>query len=131
MGNPATIMSNLYREQILDHFRNPRHRGRLKRATHSHEAWNPLCGDKLAFNLNVKNGIVVDIGYEGEGCAISLAAASMLSEVVLGKPVEEINKLTQDDMLALLKIPLTPARLKCGTLALESVKGALVKIKAR
>ena len=118
-------MSDIYREHILDHFRNPRHKGRLQKATASYEAWNPLCGDKLVFDVLVENGKLQDIAYEGEGCAISLAAASILSEAISGLHVEEIKKISYDDMLKLLKIPLTPARLKCGTLALDGVKAAL------
>ena len=119
----------LYREHILDHFRNPRHRGRLSNPTASYEAWNPLCGDKLIIDVQLyRSGTSVllkNVGWEGEGCAISLAVASILSEEIVGKSVAHVLKLTHADMLGFLKISLTPARLKCGTLALEGVKGAL------
>ena len=123
-------MDSLYREHILDHFRTPRHRGRLLHATASFKAWNPLCGDKIVVDLELyRSGTSVlllkDMGWEGEGCAISLAAASMLSEEIIGKSVKEVQKLTYEDMLGFLKISLTPARLKCGMLAREGVKGAL------
>ena len=86
-------MNQLYREHILDHFHNPRHRGQLQGATHSYEAWNPLCGDKLIFDIMVQDGQLKGIAYEGEGCAISLAAASILSEEIIGRSVEEVKKL--------------------------------------
>lgn len=85
---------------------------------------NPLCGDKLHMELIEKDGVVVDVGFTGEGCAISTASASMLSEYAKGKKTSELVALTTDDVIGLLGIELTPNRMKCALLSWE----ALVKL---
>src|SRR5689334_22137959 len=84
------LMDDFYRENILDHYKNPRNNGHLDHPTASAEGVNPLCGDELAVELEVDGGVVTDIRYNGRGCAISQAAASMLSDVVKGKQVEDL-----------------------------------------
>ena len=118
-------MDDFYRENILDHYRNPRNHGHLDSPTATAEGVNPLCGDELAVELEISDGVVRDIRYNGRGCAISQAAASMISDVVKGKTVEEVAALGRDDVLDELGIPLTPIRLKCALLSVSVLKVAL------
>ncbi len=120
-------MTTAYQEKILDHYHNPRHRGRLNRTTHRDEGLNTSCGDKIRFELLVKDDLIVEIAFDGEGCAISQAAGSILSEYLLNKDIETLKKMTKNDMLKLLEIPLSPARLKCALLALETAQRAIVR----
>jgi nitrogen fixation NifU-like protein len=116
-------MSELYREYILDHARNPRYAGILDPCDINHEEFNSLCGDylHLTMRLNQKNEII-DIAWEGEGCIISQASASILSDHILNKPIAEVQTITSEDLINLLKIPITPNRLKCATLALKAIQ---------
>lgn len=119
-------MSSLYQAIILDHAKNPRNRGFLPGASHQAEAENPTCGDRLSTGIVVENGVIRDIRFDGAGCAISQAGASLLSEAVKGKTADEALSLERDDLLALLGVTLTPNRLKCALLSLETLKKALL-----
>lgn len=115
-------MENLYREIILDHAREPRNWGRLDPADIEYEEYNPLCGDRLRLTLRISEDERIEaIGWSGEGCAISQAAASMLGEEVLGKTLEEVKAWTPEDMLDLVGIPLTINRVKCALLSLKAL----------
>jgi nitrogen fixation NifU-like protein len=118
-------MDDFYRENILDHYKNPRNRGHLDAPTTSAEGVNPLCGDELAVELKIEAGVVEDVRFNGRGCAISQAAASMISDVVRGKTVEQVRALGQEDVLEELGIPLTPIRLKCALLSVNVLRVAL------
>jgi nitrogen fixation protein NifU and related proteins len=118
-------MDDLYREHILDHYKNPRNHGALEGADATAEGLNPLCGDELTIDLNVRDGRVTDIRFHGRGCSISQAATSMLTELVEGRTVDEVAALTKDDLLAELGIPLSPMRLKCALLGLGTLRVAL------
>ena len=117
---------NIYRENILDHHRNPRNYGRLKSPSVSVDETNPLCGDHLHFDLAIEGGTLNDIKFEGGGCAISLAGASMLTEEVKARALSAVEDMTDKDMLALLGVPLSPTRTKCGLLAISGLRKALV-----
>ncbi|GCE48299.1 nitrogen fixation NifU-like protein [Thermosporothrix hazakensis] len=108
-----------YREYILDHYRNPRNYGTLEAPDVHMEDNNPLCGDQLAMDLKVENGLVTEVRFQGRGCAISQASASMLSEMIEGQPIEEVVKLGKDEVLEALGIPISPARTKCAFLSLR------------
>ncbi len=112
-------MSMEYREYILDHYRNPRNYGTLEHPTIHAEDSNPLCGDQLAIDLLIEGDCVTEVRFKGRGCAISQAAASMLSEMIEGKPVQEVVQLGKDAVLEALGIPISPARLKCAFLSLR------------
>lgn len=112
-------MSMDYREYILDHYRNPHNYGRLEHPTVHSEDTNPLCGDQLGMDLLVEGDHVTEVRFQGRGCAISQAAASMLSEMVEGKPVEEVVQLGKKDILDELGVPISPARMKCAFLSLR------------
>ncbi|MGB8647744.1 MAG: SUF system NifU family Fe-S cluster assembly protein [Anaerolineae bacterium] len=116
-------MDDLYREQIIDHYQHPHNHGTLEQPDISFEDSNPLCGDKIRIDMKVVNGIVQDIRFSGRGCAISQAAASMLTDEIKGKPLDEIKRLDKQTILDLIGIPLGPTRLKCALLSLKVVKG--------
>lgn len=119
-------MDDLYREIILDHGKNPRHRGILDPADVDHEANNPLCGDWLRLTLRVDgDGRIAEVGWDGDGCAISQASASMLGEEILGKTVDEVKNISKETIFDLLGITLTPNRVKCALLSLEVLKVGL------
>src|ERR1700724_344709 len=112
-------MSMDYREYILDHYRNPRNYGKLEHPDAHAEDSNPLCGDQLAIDLQIEGDQIKSVRFQGRGCAISQAAASMLSEMIEGKSVEEVVHLGEDDMLAELGIDIRRARTKCAFLSLR------------
>jgi nitrogen fixation protein NifU and related proteins len=116
---------NLYQDHILDHYHNPKCSGTLLKPTHQADVKNPTCGDTLHFELATEENLVTEIAWTGEGCAISQASASILSETVTGKTKEELITLTPEELLKMLEIPLSPGRLKCGILALEALHTAL------
>lgn len=115
-------MDDLYQQNILDHWKNPRNSGQLDHATISREEVNPLCGDKLRFDLLIEDDVVADVRFSGRGCAISQAAASMLTETIKGRPLAEVKRISKDDVLELLGIPIGYTRLKCALLGLKAVK---------
>ncbi len=110
---------DIYREQILEHYKNPRNFGHLEKPEAAFETGNPLCGDRIGMEIRIKSKVVEDIRFWGEGCAISLASASMLTEKIKGQSLEEIKNLNKDDILKMLGIELSPVRLKCALLPLE------------
>jgi nitrogen fixation NifU-like protein len=119
------MAENLYREIILDHYRNPRNKGTLDPADYSYEDTNPLCGDEVRIDLRVKDGTVEEVRFSGRGCAISQASASMLTELIEGQPLDEVKDLTKDDLLEELGVPISPARMKCALLPLKVLKAGI------
>jgi nitrogen fixation NifU-like protein len=115
---------DLYREQILDHYKHPRNTGSVPHPDLTAHGANPLCGDVVSLTLKVEGSKITEVKFTGEGCAISQAAASMLTEEITGKKLSDVQKLAQEDMLSLLKVELSPSRMKCGMLALETLKKA-------
>lgn len=115
-------MDDFYREYIVDHYRNPRNYGVIDDADISHEEYNPVCGDRVHLDLKVEDNRIVDVRFNGDGCSISQASASILTEMVKGKTLEEARALSKDDVLEQLGIPLGPVRLKCALLALKVLK---------
>ena len=116
-------MDDLYREVIIDRYKNPRYRGELDPHDIMYEDDNPLCGDHIRIELRVdENNIVTEAAFSGQGCSISQASADLLLESVIGKSLDEIKHLTKDDVLDLLGIDLGPVRLKCALLSLKVLK---------
>ncbi len=111
-------MDSLYAEDILDHYKHPRNFGKLENPDIHVEANNPLCGDRLAMDLRVKDGTVEDVRFTGRGCAISQAAASMLTERMEGAKLTDLASTTRDDILEMLGVEVSYARMKCATLSL-------------
>ena len=122
-------MDDFYRENILDHYRNPRNKGHLENPTHSHEEHNPLCGDVLHIDLHVNDeDVIEEVRFDGQGCAISQASASMLTEMVQGKTLEEAKLVGKEDILEALGIDIGPVRLKCALLSLKVFKAGVYGI---
>jgi nitrogen fixation protein NifU and related proteins len=121
----------LYREVILDHYKNPRGHGIIEGADAQAEGENPLCGDEVTISVRFgSDGETIDaIGFEGRGCAISQAATSMLTELVKGRKASEVAELPKEELLEEIGIPLTPIRLKCAILGLGVLKVALHRAK--
>jgi nitrogen fixation NifU-like protein len=119
----------LYREVILDHYKNPRNHGTIEHADAHADGQNPLCGDEVSIWLAFDGERISDVKFSGRGCAISQAATSMLTEMVHGKTAEEAAALQKDDLLEEMPIPLTPVRLKCALLGLSTLKVALNRSK--
>ena len=118
-------MEDFYKEYILDHYRNPRNFGQLEGADATAEDLNPLCGDRIRFELKLDaGGRVSDVRFSGRGCAISQASASMLSESIRGSTLEEIARLPKEAVLENVGIGISPARMKCATLGLKVLKSA-------
>ena len=117
----------LYQEHILDHYEDPFHRGRCPHTTHAHEDDNPLCGDVVRIELEIDDGAgkIQDAYFDGDGCCISQASASMLVEQIAGKPLEEVKQFTADDMLKLFGAKLTPNRQKCCLLSWRVLQSAV------
>ncbi len=116
---------SLYREVILDHSKSPRNKGTLDPADYSYQDVNPLCGDEIRIDVRVEDDRVADIKFSGRGCAISQAAASMLTELALGQPVAEVKAISKEDILEELGVPIGPARIKCALLGLKVLKAGL------
>jgi nitrogen fixation protein NifU and related proteins len=119
------VSSDLFRENILDHYRNPRCHGSLEPADITYEDANPLCGDKLRMDFRIRDGRIDEVRFSGQGCSISQASASMLCERIEGESLEDARQLTRDDVLDMLGIELGPVRLKCALLALKTMKAGL------
>ncbi|MDQ6773379.1 MAG: SUF system NifU family Fe-S cluster assembly protein [Candidatus Dormibacteraeota bacterium] len=118
----ATGGDQLYREYILDHYKNPRNFGRLENPDVSHEELNPLCGDVVGMDFKLRDGVIADVRFHGRGCAISQASASLLTERLHGMPLEEARQISKDDVLEELGIDISPARLRCALLSLKVLK---------
>jgi nitrogen fixation NifU-like protein len=117
-------MDDFYREEILEHYTNPRHYGTLENPDISHQENNPLCGDQIRFDIELgEDGQTVrDVRFSAVGCAISKASASMLSDLLMGQTLDEIKSLSKEDIIEELGIDLGPVRLKCALLPLKVVK---------
>jgi len=122
-------MDDLYREQIIDRFKNPRSRGTLDPHDFTYEDDNPLCGDRIRIDVRVDaDNRVTAAAFSGQGCAISQASADLLTESVVGKTLDEVKQISKDDILELLGIELGPVRLKCALLSLKVLKAGVYGI---
>jgi nitrogen fixation NifU-like protein len=123
-------MDDLYRDYILEHYRRPHNFGVLETPTASYEGSNPLCGDRITMMLGIRDGVVAEVAFTGRGCAISQASASLLTDEVKGKALADVAQITPDDLLDLLGIEISPARLKCALLSLDTLEHALAETDA-
>ena len=118
-------MKEIYVDYIIEHSKHPRNFGEIENPDFSATDGNPYCGDIVKIDIKVEDEVIKDIKFNGSGCAISQAAASILTELVKGKSIEYAKKLTKDDMLEALGIPIGPQRMKCAMLAYVVLKKAL------
>ncbi len=124
-------MEDLYREEIMEHYSSPRNFGKMINADASYHDYNPVCGDDVEMQLKIEKGKVKGAMFNGKGCAISRAAASMLTEEIKGKSLQQIKKMTNENMLHLLKINPGPVRIKCALLGLKALQKGLMIYEAK
>ena len=124
-----TEFEDLYREVILDHYKNPHGYGPMDDPDAHAEGQNPLCGDEITVSVRFDGDVIADVGFEGRGCAISQAATSMLTELVVGRSADEVARMPKEELLEEIGIPLSPVRLKCAILGFGTLKVALHKSK--
>ncbi len=114
---------DLYAENIIDHFNTPRNQGEVKNPDIKQKGLNPFCGDEVQITVKLtRKKDIEEIKFDGRGCSISQASASMLTEVVKGKSLDQVKKLTKEDILDLLSIPIGPVRMKCALLGLDTLQ---------
>jgi len=115
----------MYQENILDHYKNPHNHGEIKNPTVHHHEYNPLCGDEIDLFIIFENNKLKEIKFIGKGCAIRKSSASMLTDEIKGKSIEELKKLTKETILEMLGIEISPVRLKCALLSLDTLKNSI------
>ena len=118
-------MAALYSDILLDHFRHPRNYGALAAPDISSENFNPLCGDRIRIQLKLNGSVVQDARFKGDGCAISTAAASLLTELIIGADLKEVAAISDDRLISALESNIQPARIQCALLALEALRAGL------
>lgn len=118
-------MEELYKELILELYKHPLNKGLLFNATHKHKQINPTCGDEVTVQLRIENEIIVDVMHTGDGCAISQAAVSLITDKIKGVHVSKIKAMNKTTMDELLGVDILPTRVKCEMLGLEAIKKAL------
>ena len=118
-------MPALYSETLLDHFRHPRNHGTLTAPDISYESFNPLCGDRIRLELKLENAIVTEARFVGDGCAISIAAASLLTELILNTDTKFLQTISDEQLIAALESDIKPARVQCALLPLEALRAGL------
>jgi nitrogen fixation NifU-like protein len=116
---------DMYTENILDLFKNPKNKGTLENPTHENSRNNPLCGDEITIQLITKEDKIKEVKFSGQGCAISQASSSMLTDKIKEMSIQDVKSLNKDDILEMLHIPISPGRLKCALLSLDTLRGAL------
>lgn len=119
------MTDSIYREQILDHNKNPRNKGTLENPQFTYQDVNPLCGDEIRMDVQTDGQRVTDIRFSGRGCAISQAAASILTEMVDGQTLDDVKAISREDLLDELGVPISPARMKCAMLGLKVLKAGI------
>lgn len=124
-------MDNLYRDFILEHYRNPHNRGVLDPHDLHFADSNPTCGDEMSMTLRLDRDRVADVAFDGRGCAISQASGSILTDELRGMTVDELRNMDPRDVIDALGVPIGPARLKCALLAYKVLQGAVIGAEAR
>jgi len=127
----SAAMDDLYRDYILEHYRRPHNFGVIEDASASFEGSNPLCGDRITMQVKVADGRLEAVGFTGRGCAISQASASLLTDEIKGKSLRDVAAFRADDLLELLGIEISPARLKCAMLSLDTLQKVLEELELR
>ena len=118
-------MAGIYSEKVMDHYKNPRNRGELDDPTVEVSAVNPVCGDCTDIQLKIEDGVITDAKFESLGCAISVASASVMTEHIKGKSLEDAESFTDEDLLKMLGAELTTTKKNCATMSVDALKRAL------
>jgi len=118
-------MDDLYREEMMDIYKNPAHRGKMKNPSVKKRGANPVCGDLVDLQLKIGNGKIVDAKFDGSACAVSIVSSEILTDAIVGLTIEKALKITKDEFLEMIGLNLTTSRVKCATLVLEALKDAL------
>lgn len=119
----------IYKENILDHYKNPRNKGSLENSDIKHIEFNPLCGDQIEITIKLDGRKISDMKFSGHGCAVSQSSASMLTEKVKSLNLNDAEKITKEDIIEMLGIPISPTRLKCALLCLDTLKNGILIYK--
>ena len=134
VGDDASEEQDIYRENILDHYKHPHNKKRLDVCDIQHKEHNPVCGDQIEIFIRFEDGQgklsrkIIDAGFDGNGCAISQASVSMLTDKIIGMTVDEIMMVTREDVLSMLGIPIGVVRQKCALLSLKAVQRGIEKV---
>ena len=123
--DPSFVGEGMYRENILDHYKNPHNKGTIDNAEIKFTENNPLCGDVITVNLKINDSKVEDMKFSGQGCAISQSAMSMLTDEIIGKKFEDIKNIDREKIVELLGIEIGPVRTKCAVLGLVAIKNGI------
>ncbi len=118
-------MNTNYKKHILDHYRNPHNFTKIDNPDYSLSATNPLCGDNIKIYLKLENDKISEVGFQGEGCAISIASTSIVTDFIKGKTIKQIKKINEEKVLQLLGTDIHPSRMNCALLPLEALNGIL------
>ena len=116
---------DLYREDLLEIYKNPVHRGTLDTPSVKVHKKNPMCGDEIDLVLNIRDGVIVDARFDGSACSVSIISSDLLLDFIKGKALKEVKKLSKDDLMELIDLNLTTSRVKCATLSLTALKAAI------
>ena len=125
------MSGGIYQGKVLDHAMNPRNRGILEPADYSYEDAGSVCGDEVRIDVRVKGDRVAEVAFSGRGCAVSQASASLLTELIATMTLDDVEALTEDDLLAAIGVHLTPARLECALLSLSVLRAGISRASAR
>ena len=115
----------LYQDSLRDHYQNPRHKGILEQSDFTSDRFNPSCGDKIIFQGVIKNNTLINVAFDGKGCMLSLAAASLLAEFAIGKTIQEILTFDKKTLFGLVNIELGPTRAQCILLPLQALQSGI------
>jgi len=124
-------MDSIYREQLMEHYKNPQNRGKMDNAQVEVVGNNPLCGDEISMQLKVEDSKIKDIMFDGSACAVTVASSSILTEAIKGKSLEEAKKMSKEELLDLLGVELTTSRVKCASLPLEALHNLIQMYESR
>ena len=129
--DPSYIGDGIYRENIIDHYKNPHNKGLIKNADIKFTENNPLCGDVITITIKISGKKIEDIKFEGRGCAISQSAASMMTDELKGKALEEASGFTREKVIGMLGIEIGPVRTKCAVLGMVAMKEGIKEFQKR
>ena len=115
----------LYREELMDIYKNPSNKGHIDHPTHHADGKNPMCGDEITLQLKIADGKIEDAKFDGNACSVSIISSEILTEHIVGMPVDTAMKITKEDLLKMIGLNLTTSRVKCATLVLSALQGAL------